>query len=322
LQGFYFDKTSHGIQGTTPLVAILLATYNGEAFLAAQLSSLINQSYTNWVIYASDDGSQDGTLKILTDTQQVLGERKLVILPGPRQGFVENFISLLQNRMIDADYFAFCDQDDVWHPDRLERGIRCLQENADGGAALFCSRTRLIDSAGDVVGYSVKFKKPPSFANALVQNIAGGNTMLFNSRARKLLSDLTYSHPLIAHDWWCYLLIAGCGGQIHYSCDLLVDYRQHEKNLIGANASLKNMITRLKKMLSGDFSRWNQSNIAILHDARALLRIENSVALDWFDKARTGSVFHRAYCLIRSGAHRQTFLGNIALALAVLLKKL
>lgn len=322
MQGFSYNEASQGIQGNSPLVAILLATYNGEAFLATQISSLINQSYTNWVIYASDDGSQDGTLKILTDAQQALGERKLFILRGPRRGFVNNFLSLLQNRMIDADYFAFCDQDDVWHPDRLERGIHCLQENADGRPALFCSRTRLVDATGDVVGYSANFTTPPSFANALVQNIAGGNTMLFNTRARQLLSNLAYPHPLIAHDWWCYLLIAGCGGQIHYSCEPLIDYRQHEKNLIGANASLNNMLTRLKKMLSGDFSRWNESNIATLHGARALLSSENSTALDWFDKARTGSVVRRAYCLIRSGAHRQGFLGNIALALAVLFKKL
>lgn len=304
------------------MVAILLATYNGEAFLAAQISSLISQSYKNWVIYASDDGSQDGTLKILTNAQLELGERKLVILRGPRRGFVNNFMSLLQSRVIDAEYFAFCDQDDVWHPDRLERGISWLQKNADGGPALFCSRSRLIDAAGDVVGYSTNFTTPPSFANALVQNIAGGNTMLFNSRARKLLSDLAYQHTLIAHDWWCYLLITGCGGQVYFSSDPLIDYRQHEKNLIGANASLNNMFTRLKKMLSGDFSRWNESNIATLHEARPLLGSESRKALDWFDKARTGSVVHRIYCLIRSGAHRQGVVGNIALALAVLFKKL
>ncbi|WDY59344.1 glycosyltransferase family 2 protein [Pseudomonas sp. PSKL.D1] len=322
MQDFSYNKASQGTHGNAPRVAILLATYNGEAFLAAQISSLISQSYKNWVIYASDDGSQDGTLKILTNAQRELGEHKLVILRGPGRGFVNNFMSLLQSKMIEAEYFAFCDQDDIWHPNRLERGVSCLQKNADGQPALFCSRSRLVDAAGDVVGYSANFTTPPSFANALVQNIAGGNTMLLNSRARQLLSDLAYQYPLIAHDWWCYLLITGCGGQVHFSSDPLIDYRQHEKNLIGANASLNNMLTRLKKMLNGDFSRWNESNIATLHDARPLLKGESSKALDWFDKARTGSVVHRAYCLIRSGAHRQGFIGNVALALAVLFNKL
>lgn len=322
MQDFSSNDSSQSTHGNAPLVAILLATYNGEAFLAAQISSLINQSHTNWVIYASDDGSHDGTLKILSDAQRNLGERKLVILRGPGQGFVSNFLSLLRNRMIDADYFAFCDQDDVWHPERLERGINCLQENADGRPALFCSRSRLVDATGDVVGYSANFTTPPSFANALVQNIAGGNTMLFNGRARQLLSNTAYQHPLIAHDWWCYLLITGCGGQVHFSPDPLIDYRQHAKNLIGANASVNNMFRRFKKMLGGDFSRWNESNIATLQDARLLLKDENSTALDWFDKARTGSVIRRIYCLIRSGAHRQSLIGNTALALTVLFKKL
>ncbi|TGR60375.1 glycosyltransferase family 2 protein, partial [bacterium M00.F.Ca.ET.194.01.1.1] len=101
-----------------------------------------------------------------------------------RQGFAANFRSMILDPRIDADCYAFSDQDDVWEPDRLESAIRWMEGEDIDMPLLFCSRTATISQTGIPAGYSPLFRRPPSFRNALVQSIAGGNTMLFNRKAR------------------------------------------------------------------------------------------------------------------------------------------
>ena len=103
----------------TPRVAILLCTYNGAQFLAEQLDSLEAQVHQNWVVIASDDGSTDQTLEILRQYQAKWSPRKLTIRSGPQKGFCQNFLSLTADPEIRADYYAFCDQDDVWLPNKF-----------------------------------------------------------------------------------------------------------------------------------------------------------------------------------------------------------
>ena len=146
-------------------VAILLSTYNGELFLKEQLDSLIAQSHSNWTIFASDDGSTDETLAILEKYQTKLGDDRLILLNGPRQGFAKNFLSMVKNTSIKADYFAFCDQDDIWLPERLSTAITTLQPIPSNQPALFCSRTRLINEEGRQIGLSPLFGKPTTFKN-------------------------------------------------------------------------------------------------------------------------------------------------------------
>ena len=102
-----------------PSVAILLGTYNGEKFLEAQLDSLEAQSVTNWTLYVSDDGSTDATLDIIHRYQSKWGTDKIRYRLGPQKGFAQNFLSLACDTSIKADYYAFCDQDDVWLPEKL-----------------------------------------------------------------------------------------------------------------------------------------------------------------------------------------------------------
>jgi glycosyltransferase involved in cell wall biosynthesis len=94
-------------------VAILLATFNGDRFLSAQLDSLESQLHQDWFVIASDDGSTDNTLKILQKYQERWPEGKLSIRTGPEQGFCHNFLSMACDSAIKADFYAFCDQDGV-----------------------------------------------------------------------------------------------------------------------------------------------------------------------------------------------------------------
>ncbi len=114
----------------SPTVAILLCTYQGGEFLPQQLDSFLMQTHSNWKVWASDDGSTDDTLAILNNYQRAWGEEKLTILHGPRTGSTDNFMSLVYNPDIQADYYAFSDQDDIWEADKLQRAMTMLERNS------------------------------------------------------------------------------------------------------------------------------------------------------------------------------------------------
>lgn len=306
---------------TNAKVAILLCTYNGSEFIREQLESFTMQTHRNWVIYASDDGSSDETIRLLKDFQTEQGKDRLIILEGPRQGFAKNFLSLIKNPSIDADYFAFSDQDDIWFPDKLERSIANLADTQNT-PALYCSRTRLISADRQVIGVSPRFLAPPHFRNALVQSIAGANTMLINRQTRELLAQTADEATIVAHDWLTYLLVSGCGGKVIFDQAPTLDYRQHGGNLIGANSGLKERLIRLGKMCSGRFNEWSNQNLIVLADFKLKLTPENRLTLEQFEQARQSSLLRRLYLMKESGIYRQTGKGNASLFLAACLNKI
>src|SRR5262249_46946867 len=159
---------------------ILLCTLNGERFLVEQLASLERQTFTNWRLVASDDGSNDHTKSILQAFKRSHETGKVEIIDGPQRGAPANFLFLACRQNPVSDYYAFCDQDDVWEADKLARAIAILEQAPPGVPALYGSRTSLIDESGEKFGLSPLFPKTPTFRCALVQSIAGGNTMVFN----------------------------------------------------------------------------------------------------------------------------------------------
>jgi glycosyltransferase involved in cell wall biosynthesis len=314
--------TPHEVNNALPKVAILLCTYHGQHYLAEQLDSFQAQSHSSWEVCASDDGSEDDTHAILEAYQQKWPAGRLSIHFGPSEGFAANFLSLTCRASIEADYYAYSDQDDVWESDKLERAVRWLQTVPENIPALYCSRTRLVDAENNEIGLSPLFSKPPSFANALIQNIGGGNTMVFNKSARTLLQEAGGDIDVVSHDWWAYMLVTGCGGQVFYDVNPTVRYRQHKNNLVGANTSWGARIVRAKKLLKGRFRHWNDVNIRALQKMYGNLSPEARSILNAFDQARKSALILRLIRLCRSGVYRQTLQGNLGLAVAALLRKL
>lgn len=302
-------------------VNILLATYNGAQYLTEQLTSIGNQTYTNWVLWVSDDGSQDETLSILLKFQQQWGESKLILLKGPQQGFVANFMSLISRVSLEGDYYAYADQDDSWLPQKLTCAVHCLSARPQTQPALYAARTTLIDEHGKVLGKSPLFKRPPHFLNALVQNIGGGNTMVFNRAALQLLKQTPTEMPLVAHDWWTYLLIAGAGGAIYYDAEPCLLYRQHSANLIGGNKSLRARLQRIQLLLKGRLQEWTDINIRALQAVAICLTEENKQRLVDLIVARQTRLIKRLCLMRRLGLFRQTPLGNIGLWVGIVLNK-
>ena len=302
-------------------VAILMCTKNGAVFLDEQLSSIAAQTHANWSLFVSDDGSNDDTLKILRRFADSHAQQT-VIRSGPGEGVCANFLSLATDPTIDADYFAFSDQDDIWYKDKLERALAWLVTVADEMPGFYCGRTELVENDGRSYGFSPLFSRPIAFGNAIIQSLGGGNTMVFNKAAKRLL-ERTGKLDVVLHDWWMYQLVSAVGGAICYDAQPVLKYRQHPDNLIGSNRGWRARFVRIRMMLKGRFSEWNRKNIAALEQIPAdLIKPQNRQVLQLFAKARTASLFKRLYCLKRSGVYRQTVLGNIGLVAATILKRI
>ncbi|WP_213993477.1 glycosyltransferase family 2 protein [Sodalis sp. dw_96] len=301
-------------------VAILMGTYNAQKFLERQLDSIAAQSWQEWSVWISDDGSRDESLSIIAAFQRKWGANRLVLLAGPQKGFAENFLSLVCNPTITADYYAYADQDDIWETDKLTRALDILRNNDEGLPAMYCSRTRLIDEFDRELGLSPLFTKQPSFANALTQSLGGGNTMIFNQAARKLLFEAGRV-TVISHDWWTYLVVSGCGGCVIYDDYPSVRYRQHSNNLVGTNNGWRNKMIRARRLWRGEFKRWIDCNVLALQHISKKLKRENAWRLHQFIMARSIWLLPRLIVLKQSGIYRQTLLGNLGLIFAAIFKK-
>lgn len=302
-----------------PHVAIILAVKDGAEFLQEQLQSYSSQTHQNWSLHMSDDGSRDDSFKLVQAFAQRVPQT-VTLRPGPEKGPCRNFLSLLQAANIDADYFAFSDQDDIWHARKLERALNALQSIDGDSASLYCSRTELIDDRGQHIGYSPAFTKPPGFRNALVQNIGGGNTMVFNRRARELLMKLG-DQEAVAHDWLTYIVISATGGTVVYDPHPSVRYRQHAENFVGSNLSMRAKMTRMGMLLQGQWRSWNSANLKILENLGPNIAKTNAETLSNFVKLRSETRLpQRMRYLWKSGVYRQTFVGNVALLFATLTK--
>lgn len=303
-------------------VAILLATYNGEKFLDEQIASIASQTIGHIDVWASDDGSTDGTIGKLQDLARAWPRGRFEIVSGPRAGFAENFRALLLHDAIVADFYAYADQDDIWDADKLERAIAWLGAASADEPRLYCGRTRTMRANGEIVGNSPLFSKPPSFANALVQSIAGGNTMVFNRAARDLLIRCAAQGSFVTHDWWTYQVISGADGAVFYDPVPSISYRQHAGNVVGENSSWRARLNRIERLWQGQLAEWTEQNLANLERCGEQLSPASKLVMRELQAARRGNMFSRLLSLGRSRVYRQTALGNLGLIAACIVGKL
>lgn len=303
-------------------VAILLCSYNGAAFIQEQLNSFTQQRLHDWQLFVYDDVSTDNTGDLIKQYQATVQQKVTWQRNPSSKGFAQNFLSAICTTPNDsADFFALSDQDDIWQEDKLSRAIEYLKTVPAEIPALYSSRTQTVNAQGQALDFSPLFEKKPSFKNALVQSIAGGNTMVFNKAAKILITKASQNIDVISHDWWVYLLISGVGGSVFYDPQPEILYRQHDSNLIGANNHFFARIARIKLLLNNRFKQWIDKNIAALNSCRDLLDKEQLKTLDAFIAGRQQSFFKRCLQLNRLGVYRQTFLGNIALIIGIGLNK-
>ena len=316
-------SSSNKWQGdTNDAVAVILGYYNGNRFLSAQIRSILDQSHKNLAVFICDDHSETGvdlkTLNFAPDER----EKIRLKVRSANIGCTNNFLHALREIGRNFPYFAFSDQDDIWHADKLSDALEILREYPPDRPVLYCARTRIVDEHARIErGSSRLFAKPAAFANALVQNIASGNTMVFNKAARDLIVASCANVEVVYHDWWCYQIVSGAGGIVHYDPKPCLKYRQHGANLIGENQSSGSKLERIQGLLRGKFRNWMDINSVALFRNRRFLTMENRKCLDEFITARKSGVLRRLLLSRRAGIYRQTLLDNIGLFLGLLINR-
>ena len=289
-------------------VSILLGTLNGARYLEPQLASLLTQTYRDWDLILSDDGSDDETYAMLHQFIAAHGSRIQKLRQGPRAGFAANYLSMVRLVSASAEALAFCDQDDVWMPDKLEHAMDRLAQVDRDIPALYCARSWICDA--DLMPQRVSPLKAqhPCFANALVQSIAGANTMVVNRAGINLLQETVNAaerEQVWSHDWWLYQLISGAGGRVIYDPQPRLFYRQHDQNVIGENRSFTARLKRAQALRKGDFRGWIDGNVKALKAIETSLTPASRRILSTFSQARGASLTHRMKGFSAAGVHRE-----------------
>lgn len=229
-------------------VAILMATYNGAQFLAEQIESIISQTYTSWTLYIQDDGSTDSTPDIIAKYSQQDPRIVACNLGLSRQGAGMNFMSMLN--AVESDYYMFCDQDDVWFPDKIRKSFtRMKQEESEHPDKPIIVHTDRTHTDGllkiklqsefnprnlpqDRIHRKIELLKNPNILR--IYTIVGGCTMMFNKKVKQI------AFPFVnvrVHDSILAMAVANNNGIISTIFEPTMYYRLHGNNTCGVSSS-------------------------------------------------------------------------------------
>jgi len=222
-------------------VQVLLASYNGEKYIAEQIDSILNQDYQHFTLTVRDDGSTDRTLSIVTEFASRYPQKIRVLANNGEKGLGAslNFGRLLD--AVDGSYFMFCDQDDVWFRDKISRSVEAITGlETQGGKdvpLLVFSDLEVTDNKLNVLHpsfWELRKLDPAmafSYEELIANNVIAGCTILFNRAARQLALPIPANRFL--HDQWIGFHVAYYG-KLSFLKEPTLFYRQHEKNEMGA----------------------------------------------------------------------------------------
>lgn len=296
------------------LAVILLSSYRGGEHLPAMLDSLARQDWPNCKVMVRDDGSDDETRDVLERLSRL---HAFDVDCGSNIGSKASFAHLLQHAP-EAEATFFADQDDVWFADKVRRAVAALARVPNDRPALYCTALDIVTDDLNLVARSPAWPKPPSFANALVENIATGCTIALNPAAVVLLRRHPPPHAAIMHDWWAYLVISALG-QVIYDPVPSLAYRLHARNQVGLpTGSVNWFLARLRRRLRGNYiSAIIEQAGAVATQLGAELTSEQSRMVDRLRAAR--SLSGRLAFLSEREIHRQFARDQAAMKLMVLL---
>lgn len=238
------------------MIDILLATYNGEKHLEEQLASIENQTYKRWRLRAHDDQSSDRTWEILEAFQKKHGNDKVILKKNEPAsgGSKHNFTGLI--KASDAEYMMCCDQDDVWHMDKIEKTWKRMrkmeQRYGKDIPLLVYTDVRVVDAELNEMHSSfhdcMNLRTSSELGYEMIQNQVTGCTAMFNHHLKTYVDMVENTKKMVMHDHWL-ALVALVFGKMSYLNETTMDYRQHGSNVVGAqNArSIAYMWERFKR---------------------------------------------------------------------------
>ena len=233
------------------MVDILMATYNGEAFVEEQVQSIIGQSFTDWRLLIHDDGSTDNTVNILRRLMQEDDRIQLLEDGICHFGVARNFIHLVNSSS--AQYCMFCDQDDIWLPNKIEEMLGEIKRYSQDIPQVVYSNAYLWTSQKGIISDKNTLTYPTTLRQTLFLNTGiQGAAAIFN---RKMCDWLRQELDFYAMHDHVLLLVGICFGEVHYLHKSLMYYRQHENNLTGSAPGSKRK--KLKLM-------WQNRNVPLV----------------------------------------------------------
>lgn len=259
-----------------PAVAVLMATYNGEAFLQEQLNSLLQQQGVSVTVYVRDDGSTDNTVSILQNWRQQTGKLVLLDPAGTQYKAAKNFLSLVRDiDLTGVDYIAYCDQDDIWLPHKLQAAVQAIHTQQ-----VNCYASNLImgDALARPVQQNSLFSRLATYLFAFKANsqsaydhyfeaASAGCTLVLTQQAalalQKVITDKFDQIPATAsHDWSTYAITRLQGFTWYIDSAAYIIYRQHGANAYGANRGWKG----IRKLLTLFSSGWYRQHILMIDE--------------------------------------------------------
>ncbi len=218
-------------------IAVLLATYNSEKYIREQLDSILNQTYKNISITVSDDFSKDSTVKILEEYLKDHENISIIKSETPLKSAQANFWFLLKNAP-KADYYMFCDHDDVWKNEKIQKSLnKMLEIESEEKPALVHTDLFVVDKNLSLISDSMfsmqKLSKTQTLENTLIQNNVTGCTMMINGALRDLALKKQDTENMLMHDWFLAILCLATGF-VGFVDEPLILYRQHGNNEVGA----------------------------------------------------------------------------------------
>ena len=298
-------------------VAILLSIFNGEKYLQDQLDSLVAQTHHNWLLLWRDDGSSDRGRHIMQRFAEAIGHDRCIELADTQRhvGATRSFLTLL-NSAAEYELVAFCDQDDTWHAEKLERAIDQIDRVPATVPALYCARKIVVDAELRPIRESPRFRRAPRFADTLAGNIASGSTTVLNRAAVAWVNTLRPPEASF-HDWWCYIGVAAAGGRIITDNMPVMRYRQHDGNAIGMASSIAGRAIRALRRGPCAFVQQFDAHVAALERQRHLLPEATRVTLDAIAPAARSGRLARFALVCGGQLRRQSRLGTLLLAVGL-----
>jgi len=247
-------------------IAILLAAYNAEKYLAEQIESLISQTNQDWTLYIRNDGSKDNTDNIILDYCNRYTNIIEIDRGGLNLGCRNNFFRLLE--VVESDYYMFCDADDVWFDDKIELSVKRMEEinlANPNKPLLVHTDSAIYDENLNLVAESFWKTVNINPDNFLTFNqiciccCIGGSTMLFNKRVKELMFPLADNNLIF--DYWIAINVVkhGIVSTIHTPTK---KYRQHNSNVCGVTVGDENSIYNKLRNAKTLFKRYKvESNM-------------------------------------------------------------
>ena len=280
-------------------VAICMATYNGERYLGQQIDSILGQTYENWVLFIRDDGSADGTAKLIAQYVSAYPDKIVAVTDSSLSGggSKQNFAALLSwiGRYQDFRYFMFADQDDIWLDTKIEKCMMLMRrrEKEYSGPLLVHTDLTVVDAQLKVLDrsfFDYRALNPDvwDLRHLLVQNNVTGCTMLWNRQLNDLL-DLQ-NEAVAMHDWWA-ALTASAFGEILCLKEPTILYRQHGNNVVGA-MRVKSVGFILKRLLGNNHVK-KTLRMSVDQAGAFLSRYEHQLSREQQELLRTFSGLYR-----------------------------